>query len=265
MGLGVKSLALKVAREVAWRARSSGEAFRLAVGTNRIGAAFHYPTDMCEPDRLMIYALVRGLRPKGAIEIGVRWGGGARIISAAMEDNGEGRCVGLDPVTNAFRASRSQLHGRYSLVRGRSPEDTLRAVAALGVPVDFVFIDALHIHASALADLKGIHPHLTEGAHILMHDTFHLGIDAAARDFTKEHPNIYDLGFITRHPNGDDKIMGQGLRLLRVGPVNSAEILADAYGRRMPADPSALWNYDAFALRTGLVHEANGRYEVIKR
>src|SRR5688572_29036457 len=65
--------------------------------TERVGAVFREPSDMCIPDRMMLYALVRGLRPERTLEVGVRWGAGARIIAAALEDGGAGRAVGLDP------------------------------------------------------------------------------------------------------------------------------------------------------------------------
>jgi len=39
----------------------------------RLGAAFHEPTDTCAADRIELYPLVRGLRPVRALEIGVRW------------------------------------------------------------------------------------------------------------------------------------------------------------------------------------------------
>jgi hypothetical protein len=50
----------------------------------RLGCVFKVPSDMCLTDRIMLYALVRGLRPRFAVEIGVRWGSSARISTAAM-------------------------------------------------------------------------------------------------------------------------------------------------------------------------------------
>ena len=50
----------------------------------RVGVVYHEPSDMCPTDKILLYALVRGLRPERALEIGVRWGGSARIMSNAM-------------------------------------------------------------------------------------------------------------------------------------------------------------------------------------
>jgi hypothetical protein len=181
-----------------------------------------------------------------------------------MEANGTGRCVGLDPNISVFRVPSRKLYGRYTLVQGRSPQDVPKAVSFLGGNPDFVFIDAMHLYACVLDDLTAIAPYVANGAHILLHDTYHLGIDAAVSTFVLDHPDLVDLGIITTHPVGDGKILGQGLRLLRVGPVNSGKHLSDAYGALMPSDPSALWNYDEFAVRAGLVRERNGRYERIQ-
>jgi hypothetical protein len=49
--------------------------------SERVGCVYNEPTDKCSTDRLMLYALAHGLRPKLALQIGVRWGGSARIIT----------------------------------------------------------------------------------------------------------------------------------------------------------------------------------------
>lgn len=209
----------------------------------------------------MIYALVRGLRPRCALEIGVRWGGSARIICAAMETNGEGRCVGLDPDVSNFRVPTRRLYGRYELYRGSSPTDVPQAAACLDGRLDFVFIDAMHIYTCALADLRAVRPLLKEGAHILLHDCFHVGIDAAVGQFLEENPIIEDCGILTRHSEAYPPILGQGLRLLRVGGVESKTLLETAYHGQFPTHPEHLWDYDHYALRVGLVRKVNSRYE----
>ena len=50
----------------------------------RIGSAFLAPSDMEQVDRILLYALVRSLRPDRVLEIGIRYGGGARIIASAL-------------------------------------------------------------------------------------------------------------------------------------------------------------------------------------
>ena len=209
---------------------------------------------MCITDRIMLYALVRGLRPQRAIEIGVRWGGSARIITAAMEDNGIGRLVGLDPHPEAFRGQPKQLYGRYKLVSGYSPDDTKVAVREVDGPLDFVFIDALHIHDAVLADFRGVIPYLGMKAHVLFHDTYHQGINEAISKILSENPDFVDCGFLTRNPDIGTPVSYQGLRLIMRGSVDGIELITEGYLRNGLAAPTfseKLWNYDEFANRIG--------------
>ena len=213
-GLGLKSRLRTVFRGASYRAANCLGVPRLyRLNTpERVGVVYHQPTDMRATDRIMIYALVRGLRPVRALEIGVRWGGSARIITNAMEDNGEGRLVGVDPQVETFRAKPRDLHGRYELIRGYSPEVIPRAIESLGGPADFVFIDALHTHDAVLADFRGVMPHLAAGAHILVHDTYHQGICTAVNEMLEEHPQLADCGFVTRNPDVGTPVSYQGLQ-----------------------------------------------------
>jgi cephalosporin hydroxylase len=205
----------------------------------RLGAIYTEPSDMCLPDRVMLYALVRGLRPERVLEIGVRWGGGARIIAAALEDTGgPGRAVGIDPATDAFRPPARVLYGRYDLLRGYSPGAIPDAVAKLGGPIDLAVIDAMHTHDHVLADVRGVLPQMAPGGHILFHDTFHQGIDQAVTEALVEDPRLVDCGFLTRHPQfSRAPVAYQGLRLVRVGTPISRDVIAGAYERAGHAAP----------------------------
>ena len=216
----------------------------------RVGCTYHQPSDMCPTDRLMLYAIVRGLRPKLALEIGSRWGGSARIITNAMEDNGIGLLFGLDPEVENFRVPQRELHGRCILVRGYSPQDVPEVVKRLdGRLLDFVFIDAMHIHDAVRADFMGVLPYLGDGAHVLLHDTFHQGVDQAIREVLDDNPYLVDCGFITRNAEVGFPVSYQGLRLVRKGAVNSESLIAECYERQnrtVPPFSEELWNYDEY-------------------
>lgn len=255
-GLGLKSKASMIKNELTYWLKNNFKRPNLynLKSKERIGVIYHEPSDMCFTDRIMLYGLIRGLRPQRAMEIGVRWGGSARIISAAMEDNGIGKLVGLDPAPEAFRAKTRDLHGRYSLVRGYSPDDTKVAVMEFDGPLDFVFIDALHIHDAVLADFRGVAPYLDKNAYVLFHDTYHQGINEAINKILLENQDFVDCGFLTRNPAVSTPVSYQGLRLIRKGPVNGVELISDAYslnGLTAPAFSEEFWNYDEFANRIG--------------
>ena len=215
----------------------------------RVGCIYHEPSDMCVTDRLMLFALVRGLRPAFALEIGVRWGGSARIITNAMEENGLGKLVGIDPMPEAFRARPSDLHGRYTLIEGYSPQAIPIAVAKLSGKLDFVFIDALHIYDAVLADFRGCLPYLADGAHVLIHDTYHQGIDQAISDMLRDNPEFVDCGFLTRNAPALSPVTYQGLRLIRKGSVESKKLISEVYERNNKTPPlftRDVWNYDVY-------------------
>jgi cephalosporin hydroxylase len=225
MGFGIRGRLSRAKTELGYRFHNF-----LLRPNKRLSAIYYQPSDMCEPDKIMLYAMVRGLRPKRVLEIGVRWGGGARIISTALEENGEGNAVGIDPATAAFRPKRSELFGRYRLLDGYSPAAIPDAIRLLGGNIDLCLIDAMHTHDHVFADLTGVLPHLSPGAYVLLHDTFHAGINAAIEDVMADDPSITDCGFLTRHPEiGEAPVGYQGIRLLRVGDVGSKALIAASF------------------------------------
>jgi predicted O-methyltransferase YrrM len=253
-GLGLKSKAYQIKSELGYLLHNVLLKPNLydTSSDERIGVVYHQPSDMCFTDRIMLYALVRGLRPQRALEIGVRWGGSAKIMTSAMEENGIGKLVGLDPFPEAFRAKSKELHRRYTLVRGYSPDGTDLAVKELDGPLDFVLIDALHTHDAVVADFQGVIPYLDEKAHVLLHDTYHQGINEGINKILSAHPDFIDCGFLTRNPSVGTPVSYQGLRLIRKGTVDGLELITEAYQRAEVAVPpfsASLWNYDEYANR----------------
>ena len=83
----------------------------------------------------------------------------------------------------------------YDLVRESRALSREAICRIYGIPeerisdhVEFVFIDALHIYDAVLRDFSGILPYLAESAYILLHDTYHQGIDQAVREVVDANP-----------------------------------------------------------------------------
>lgn len=258
LGLGLRAKFQRMRDELSYFTKNTFRRPRLyhLKSPERVGCVYREPTDMCATDRLMLYSLVRGLRPQWALEIGARWGGSARIITNAMEENGFGRLVGIDPLTDAFRVPQRELHGRYTLVRGYSPEAIPMAVEKLGgSQLDFVFIDAMHIYDAALNDFRGVLPYLADGAHVLFHDAYHQGIDEAVREVLRANSDLVDCGFITRSPTIGFPVSFQGLRLIRNGMVDSERLISEGYERQDHIAPpfcKDYWNHDDYYERIKL-------------
>src|SRR5215467_7586003 len=86
----------------------------------RLGIIYSAPTHLSTAERLFLYALVRGTVPQRALEIGTARGGSAAIIAAAMEDNGIGAIIGVDPERRVEPTDR-RYYGRFQFVQGNAP------------------------------------------------------------------------------------------------------------------------------------------------
>ncbi|MEO1467692.1 MAG: class I SAM-dependent methyltransferase [Pseudomonadota bacterium] len=220
----------------------------------RVDVIFSEPHDMPMGDRIVLYGLVRGLKPATYLEIGVRWGGSARIVANAMEANGFGQAVGLDPDLSNFRPGAGALFGRYATVEGYSPEDTPKAAARLDGPIELAFIDAVHTYSAVKSDLAGVAPLMAPGGHVLFHDAFHQGINEAVDEFLRANPDFVDLGMVSRNASVELPVSYFGLRLIRKGPLDFAAELGRAHARDgtpMPALSAEVWDHDPYAERMG--------------
>lgn len=254
-GLGIKPKLEKAAKELMldskhWvRPRIIGNA-----GADNLGVVFSEPHDMPIGDRIMLYGLIRGLKPKAALEIGVRWGGSSRIIATAMQANGEGQIAGLDPDITNFRPKPAELHGRYHLVEGYSPDDTHKALEKIGGNADLVFIDAVHTYSAVKEDFRGVYEHLNPGAHILFHDAFHQGVQQAVQEVLSGYECLTDLGLMSRNATAEPPVSYSGLHIVRFGQTPYETLLAEAHAREGVEPPEIdkkYWDHDPYAMRIG--------------
>jgi predicted O-methyltransferase YrrM len=224
---------------------------------DRVGVIYSAPSDMKIEERLYLYSFIRGFRPARALEIGVLHGGSSCIIANAMEDNGLGVIVGVDPGPEIYVRERD-FHGRYHLVRKSSPEGLPEARRIAGGEFDFVFIDGLHMYDQVCLDVKGVLPLVCDGAYIMFHDAFHYGVSSAITEAVEGNPKLHDCGYPCRTPRmGYDSFTPyNGVRLLRYSAnrvTPAYEVVSPFYqaiGKTAPTvDPKA-FNHDQWRCRT---------------
>jgi hypothetical protein len=107
----------------------------------------------------------------------------------------------------------------------------------------------MHIHDAVRDDLAGLLPFLSNGAHLLLHDTYHHGIDRAIRSVCAQDQKLFDCGFLSRNPTLGRPNAYQGFRLLRYGDVNSEGLITEAYlrdGQAAPIFAAEFWNRDLY-------------------
>ncbi len=88
---------------------------------------------------------VRGLRPKNILEIGVLLGASSAIITAALEDIGQGRIVGLEPSPD-ITCPEKLFFGRHMMVDTPSPEGVEKASEIAGGLFDMIHFDSINAH-----------------------------------------------------------------------------------------------------------------------
>jgi predicted O-methyltransferase YrrM len=185
------------------------------------------PVWMTRAERLTLFALAFGLRPRRYLEIGTLRGGSALVVAAAMAAAGHaGRLVLLDPEPQIAPEHWERLAGRATLLRARSPEALPQAQEAAGGPFDLALIDGDHTCAGVLRDAEGLLPYLADGAYVLFHDGFYSEIAQALRAFAERHPDrVTDCGLLTRevtvHAEGGNQVRWGGLRLMRIRTIQS--------------------------------------------
>lgn len=178
------------------------------------------PSDMRPVERMFLYSLIRGSRPKRVLEIGAFKGGSAMIISRALRDNGAGRAMGIDPHPQADFAT-LPLHGVYELIIGTSPERIPEAAERLGGRFDLVIVDGLHTYSAVRADVFGVLPYLATEAFVLLHDAFHYGVRKGITECVDSVPGLVDCGLVCNaaavetDPLVDPWLTYCGLQLLR--------------------------------------------------
>lgn len=134
----------------------------------------NYPQATGTPDeRHVLYALVRTLQPKNAVEIGVLWGVSTIQLLAALRDNGTGHLNSVDILTEIEGKRKpghlipNDLRNRLTLHIGMNGKDYFSADKP---PIDFLFEDASHEYASTKAIHEAAKAQLAPGALVVSHD-----------------------------------------------------------------------------------------------
>ncbi len=204
----------------AWAFRGSDDP-TLKARPTRLGSIFEVHAEQKPRERLLLYSLVLALAPQRVLEIGVRFGGGARIIHAALADLGRGVYVGVDPKPE-LDFEWSTIADRCTLITGYSPAALPGARDAAGGAFDFVFLDGDHNEPPTRADLAGIAGVASPGAVVLCHDAYHEGVARAIEGVLGEGAPFLDCGMLATTLNDGvyvDSRDGQEKKRTRYGGV----------------------------------------------
>jgi predicted O-methyltransferase YrrM len=181
----------------------------------RLGIIYTAATHLSTPERLFLYAIVRGTVPQRALEIGTALGGSAAIIAAAMEDNGLGQIIGIDPERRVV-PTHERYYGRFQLVEALAPGGIEEAARLARGKFDLVFYDGPNIYTATNEIISAIIPYLLERAYIIIDNGLHYGVHQAISDVVGVDQRLHDCGFVcVKLGVHDPNVAYNGLRLLR--------------------------------------------------
>lgn len=155
-------------------------------------------------EQVLLYSLVFAAAPERCLEVGVMYGGGSRIIHAALSDLGRGRLVGLD-MAPQLRIDWTTIADRATLLIGKTPGAFAEARRLAGGDFDFVFLDGDHTRAGVRRDLDGLMEVTSPGCTILAHDWYFWEVAQAFEKAVADGLPLRDSGITSTTPNVSTK------------------------------------------------------------
>ncbi len=123
---------------------------------------------------LLLFRLIRELRPRIALELGTSLGLSAAYLAAAQELNGEGELTTLEGAGEVAALARENLSRlgldrRATVVAGRF-QDRLPGILGGKDPVEFAFVDGHHAEGPTLEYFETLLPRLAPSACLVFDD-----------------------------------------------------------------------------------------------
>ena len=131
-------------------------------------------------EQMFLNGLIRKIKPKKIVEIGVAYGGTAALILNAINDINDARLFSIDINKNCYRMISKETG---FIVKERFPKFlkkwkiytgglTSEFIEKIGNEIDLVYIDTMHVTPGEMINFLEILPFLKEEAYVVLHDTF---------------------------------------------------------------------------------------------
>lgn len=151
--------------------RSEEQMLAGVVKTTTIGEACRYSKPYFWS--LLLFKLVRKLKPETVVELGTCLGISAAYQAAAQKLNDKGKVLTLEGAPALADLSQQHLRSlgldNATVVSGRF-FDTLEPTLKANAPVDYAFIDGHHDEHATVAYFEQFRPHLVDGAVLIFDD-----------------------------------------------------------------------------------------------
>lgn len=126
-------------------------------------------------EKLIIYSIIRAIKPSVCVETGTHKGKTALYIAQALYDNKKGHLWTAEN-NDRFAEESIRYFSRYpelsefitfEKIKG---EDLKIKIDGISAQIDFAFIDSFHEKEVVLAEIKALFPQLSKHAIVIFHD-----------------------------------------------------------------------------------------------
>lgn len=135
-------------------------------------------SEMSFNEKYFLNGIVRFLKPRKILEVGVSSGGGTAIMLNAIHDRKEARLISVDYMEQAYKYPNRksgfiieekfpEFMGSWSIYRGG---DVSAFIEKIGADIDLAVIDTMHLHPWETLNFLCILPFLSKSAWVVLHD-----------------------------------------------------------------------------------------------
>ena len=178
-------------------------------------------------EQKFLNGIIRKLRPKKIVEIGVAYGGSSTIILNSIKNISGAKLYSIDKLSYCYRIPSKnvgfiveekfpELMNKWTLYKGKI---TSQVIEKIGKDIDLVFIDTKHITPGEMLDWLQVLPFLKEEATVVLHDTFFMyfkgEIEKKKRNFSNNQILVYIRGELLL-PNYENKIFSQNIGAIKL-------------------------------------------------
>ena len=139
----------------------------------------HY-VELTSKEQIFFHGLIRTIKPRKIVEIGVSSGGSAALILNAIKDIENARLYSIDKLNYCYKNIKKkpgyfveekfpELTNKWTLYIGKL---TSQVIETIGNDIDLVFIDTMHITPGEMLDWLMVLPFLKNEAIVAFHDAF---------------------------------------------------------------------------------------------
>ena len=168
----------------------------------------NYPENslLAASERVILYQLIRSLKPKRVLEIGSYYAGTSEVLARVLWANGVGELITIDPfgtervpkIIKTWPKPLQDLASFYS----QSSMDFFGTTAA-NLCFDLIVIDGNHDYSFALFDIMTSAIKISPGGIIIMDNAEQPGVFWAAKHFLQLNPSWQEIGGVFERHSDD--------------------------------------------------------------